>query len=140
MNIGAAAARSGVTAKTIRYYESIGLLPSASRRTNNYRDYAEAEIQTLRFIARARGLGFSVKDVGQLLALWHDRSRASHDVKAVAQAHLGEIDRKIAELEAMRGTLQHLITACHGDHRPDCPILDDLAGAAAPACHRSPIA
>ncbi len=138
MNIGEAAARSGVTAKTIRYYESIGLLPSASRRTNNYRDYAETEIQTLRFIARARGLGFSVKDVGQLLALWRDRSRASQDVKAVAQSHLGEIDRKIAELEAMRATLQHLIKACHGDHRPDCPILDDLAGAGAPACHGSP--
>lgn len=137
MNIGEAAARSGVTAKTIRYYESIGLLPSAARRTNNYRDYSDTEVATLRFIARARGLGFSVKDVGQLLTLWRDRSRASHDVKALAQAHLGEIDRKIAALEAMRGTLQHLIGACHGDHRPDCPILDDLAGERAHSPHHS---
>lgn len=131
MNIGAASERSGVPAKTIRYYESIGLIRPADRRGNNYRDYSETDIQTLRFISRARSLGFSVKEVGALLALWFDKKRASHQVKELALRHVEEIDRKIAELAAMRRTLVSLTERCHGDDRPDCPILDDLANPAA---------
>ncbi len=130
MNIGTASERSGVPAKTIRYYESIGLIRPADRRDNNYRDYSNADIQTLRFISRARGLGFSVKEVGALLALWHDKKRASHQVKELALRHVEEIDRKIAELAGMRRTLLGLTERCHGDDRPDCPILDDLASPA----------
>jgi MerR family copper efflux transcriptional regulator len=128
MNIGAVSQRSGVPAKTIRYYESIGLIRAADRRDNNYRDYSDADVQTLRFISRARGLGFSVKEVGALLTLWHDKRRASHDVKELAMRHVQEIDRKIAELQGMRRTLVGLAERCHGDDRPDCPILEDLAG------------
>ena len=127
MNIGTASDRSGVPAKTIRYYESIGLIKAADRRGNNYRDYSDTDVQTLRFISRARGLGFSVKEVGALLALWHDKRRASHDVKSLALRHVEEIDRKILELQGMRHTLIHLTEQCHGDTRPDCPILEDLA-------------
>ncbi len=128
MNIGAAAQRTGLAAKTIRYYEEIGLIPRARRTESGYRAYSEADVQTLRFVQKARSLGFPVKDVGALLTLWQDRGRASADVKAVALAHVDEIDRKIAELEAMRQTVLHLAERCHGDDRPDCPILDDLAG------------
>jgi MerR family transcriptional regulator, copper efflux regulator len=128
MNIGTASERSGVPPKTIRYYESIGLIRPADRRDNNYRDYSEADIQTLRFISRARGLGFSVKEVGALLTLWHDKKRASHHVKELALRHVEDIDRKIEELEGMRRTLVSLTERCHGDDRPDCPILEDLAG------------
>lgn len=127
MNIGTAAAQSGVPAKTIRYYEDIGLIPKPGRTGSGYRDYAEADVETLKFIQRARSLGFSVKDVGDLLALWRDRERASADVRRIAQGHVAEVERKIAELEAIRRTLQSLITRCHGDDRPDCPILDELA-------------
>lgn len=127
MNIGQAAEQSGVPAKTIRYYESVGLIPQAQRGGNGYRDYGERDIQTLRFIQRARSLGFSVKDVENLLALWHDRSRASADVKALAEKHVAEIERKIAELDSIRRTLLQLTVCCHGDDLPDCPILDDLA-------------
>ena len=133
MNIGTVSQRSGGPAKTIRYYESIGLIRAADRRDNNYRDYSDSDVQTLRFISRARGLGFSVKEVGALLTLWHDKRRASHDVKALALRHVDEIDRKIAELESMKRTLAGLADKCHGDDRPDCPILEDLAGGA--ACH-----
>ncbi|MBI3451759.1 MAG: Cu(I)-responsive transcriptional regulator [Rhodospirillales bacterium] len=136
MNIGTVAEMSGVPAKTIRYYESIGLIRSADRRSNNYRDYSTNDVQTLRFIHRARRLGFSVRQVGELLALWQDKQRASHDVKTVAMNHIVEIDRKLAELEGMRRTLVSLAERCQGDDRPDCPILDDLAGAvAALPCH-----
>jgi MerR family copper efflux transcriptional regulator len=136
MNIGSASKRSGVPAKTIRYYESIGLIRPADRRQNNYRDYSDIDVQTLRFISRARGLGFSVKEVGALLTLWQDKRRASQDVKAVALRHVAAIDRKIAELQAMRRTLVMLTERCHGDDRPECPILDDLAGQdAVRACH-----
>ncbi len=128
MNIGEAARSSGVPAKTIRYYESIGLIPAASRSESGYRSFGRIDIDTLRFVQRARSLGFSVKDVARLLDLWRDRSRASSDVKALATEHVGEIDRKIAELRSMRDTLQHLAEQCHGDHRPDCPILDGIAG------------
>ena len=128
MRIGEAAARSGVTAKTIRYYESVGLIPAATRTDGGYRDYDDNDVQTLRFVHRARGLGFSVREVGDLLALWRDRDRASADVKAVAARHVAAIERKIDELSAMRRTLGDLMARCHGDDRPECPILDDLAG------------
>ncbi|MCC7046770.1 MAG: Cu(I)-responsive transcriptional regulator [Alphaproteobacteria bacterium] len=134
MNIGTAAARSGVPAKTIRYYESIGLIPRAARTGGNYRDYDDNDLQTLRFIQRARRLGFAVKDVSSLLALWHDRRRASGDVKRLAKGHIEEIDRRMEELRTMRRTLVHLVERCHGDHRPDCPILEELAGEG--ACHK----
>lgn len=133
MNIGTAAARSGVPAKTIRYYESIGLIPRAARTGGNYRDYDDQDLQTLRFIQRARRLGFAVKDVASLLALWRDRRRASADVKRLAEDHIAEIDRRMEELRGMRNTLVHLVERCHGDERPDCPILEELAGA--PPCH-----
>lgn len=128
MNIGAAAQRSGVPAKTIRYYESINLIDAAARTASGYRVYDIRDVETLRFIQRARSLGFSVKDVGDLLALWRDKQRASGQVKALANRHVEEINRKMAELEAMRETLSELIEKCHGDARPDCPILGDLAG------------
>lgn len=136
MNIGSAAERSGVPRKTIRYYESIGLIAAADRRANNYRDYSESDVQTLRFIHRARSLGFSVREVAGLLALWRDRRRASHDVKALAVAHVHDIDRKVAELQSMRRTLTELTERCHGDQRPECPILDDLAGGDVPEHRR----
>jgi Cu(I)-responsive transcriptional regulator len=133
MNIGEAAKRSGISAKTIRYYESIGLIPAVDRSAGNYRRYGDSEVETLRFIARARSLGFSVEDVGTLLALYRDRKRASAEVKRIAGQHIEEIDRKVEELRAMRKTLAHLMAKCHGDERPDCPILEDLAGKT--ACH-----
>lgn len=133
MNIGTASERSGVPPKTIRYYESIGLIRPADRRGNNYRDYSDVDVQTLRFISRARGLGFSVKEVSALLALWHDKRRTSHDVKALALRHVEDIDRKIAELQGMRRTLMSLTQQCHGDARPDCPIIEDLARGREPA-------
>ncbi len=127
MNIGTAAARSGVAAKTIRYYEEIGLMPAPGRTASGYRAYTDRDVETLKFIQRARSLGFAVKDVADLLALWHDRERASADVRRIAQHHVAEVERKIAELETIRRTLQSLIDCCHGDDRPDCPILDKLA-------------
>ncbi|HEB79612.1 MAG TPA: Cu(I)-responsive transcriptional regulator [Rhodospirillales bacterium] len=129
MNIGAAAKESGVPAKTIRYYEDIGLIPPAMRAENGYRHYGETDVETLRFIQRSRRLGFSVKDVGNLLALWNDRGRASADVKALAQRHIKEVERRVAELQSIRQTLVHLTERCHGDQMPDCPILEDLAKA-----------
>lgn len=128
MNIGQAAERSGVPAKTIRYYESIGLVAPAERTSGGYRVYGDKDVQTLQFINRARNLGFSVKQVGELLELWRDRQRSSADVKAVAHQHLAEIDQRMGELAAMRDTLEHLVNRCHGDSRPECPILADLAG------------
>jgi len=128
MNIGEVAVKSGVPAKTIRYYEDVGLIPPARRTESGYRNYDDRDLETLRFVQRARSLGFSVKDVGALLALWHDSARASAEVKALAADHVSEIDRKLAELKSMRRTLVDLMDRCHGDDRPDCPILDDLAG------------
>ena len=133
MNIGEAAKSSGVSAKMIRYYESIGLIPEAMRTEAGYRVYRDSEIHTLQFIRRSRDLGFSVKTIAQLLALQRDRDRASADVKAVALAHVDALYAKIAELEAMAKTLKHLAKHCQGDDRPDCPILDDLAQNARPA-------
>lgn len=127
MNIGNAAARSGVPAKTIRYYEEIGLIPPAGRTQSGYRDYSGTDVETLKFIQRARSLGFSVKDVGDLLALWRDRTRASADVKAIARGHVAEVERKIAELQSIRRTLLDLVERCHGDDHPDCPIIEELA-------------
>lgn len=127
MNIGAAAERSGLPAKTIRYYEEIGLV-RPERRDNGYRDYSLRELHTLRFLARARRLGFSIPDCRNLLALYRDRNRASADVRALAEQRIGEIDRRIEELGSLRATLSELVDACHGDDRPDCPILDDLSG------------
>ena len=132
MTIGEAATRSGVTAKMIRHYETVSLLKPAARTPAGYRVYDERDIHTLRFIRRARDLGFSIRDIHDLLALWHNRRRASADVRRVASGHLAALDRKIQELEGMRRTLQQLVEHCHGDERPDCPILDDLALATRP--------
>jgi MerR family copper efflux transcriptional regulator len=132
MNIGEAARRSGISAKTIRYYESVGLIPAAGRTSSGYRAYTVNEVETLRFIHRARSLGFSVGDVGGLLELWRDRSRASADVKAIALKHVADIERKIAELETIRRTLLDLTTRCCGDDHPDCPILEELAMPSSP--------
>jgi len=132
VNIGQVAAASGVPAKTIRYYEEIGLVAPAPRQRNGYRRYGEVDLHTLRFIRHARRLGFSVNQVRELLALWRDRRRASGDVKRLALAKIGEIDRKIGELAALRRSLFDLAERCHGDDRPHCPILDALAGATAP--------
>jgi MerR family copper efflux transcriptional regulator len=133
MNIGEAAAASGVSAKMIRYYESIGLVPNVVRTEAGYRIYAESDIHALRFIRRARDLGFSVEQMTTLLALWSDRSRASADVKRIALIHIEELEHKMRQIEAMAGTLRHLVRHCHGDGRPDCPILEDLSHGEEPA-------
>ena len=127
MNIGDASERSGLPSKTIRYYEDIQLLKPA-RSGNGYRDYSDEDIHRLRFLQRSRSLGFSVEECRQLLSLYGDKARESADVKAIAEAKLAEIDRKIAELRGLQKTLQHLVRHCHGDGRPDCPILEELSG------------
>lgn len=127
MNIGDAARRSGLPAKTIRYYEEIGLI-SPERCDNSYRDYSGDDVHRLAFLKRARNLGFSIDDCRQLMALYQDRERASQDVRAIASAHVAAIEEKVRELQSMRATLNKLIHACHGDHRPDCPILEEMAG------------
>ena len=127
MNIGDVAERAGLPPKTIRYYEEIGLVRPL-RSENGYRTFRESDLHKLTFLGRARALGFSIEDCRTLLGLYEDNTRESAQVKAVAEEHLGEIDRKIAELQSMRATLAHLVTACHGDERPDCPILEDLSG------------
>ena len=132
LTIGEAAMLSGVPAKTIRYYEQIGLIGAAARGANHYRSYSEADVAILRFVGRARRLGFSVEELKQLVALYRDRGRASADVKAIALLHIGHIDRKLAELQTVRAALADLASRCHGDARPDCPILDELAGSVGP--------
>jgi Cu(I)-responsive transcriptional regulator len=127
VNIGEAAERSGLPAKTLRYYDEIGLVRPSGRRASGYRDYSPTDLHLLTFVRRARSLGFSVEECQELLQLWRDRRRASADVKALARRRIAEIDTKLAELEAMRRTLLDLVERCHGDDRPDCPILDDLA-------------
>jgi len=127
MNIGQAAKHSGLSAKMIRYYESIGLLKPAHRSDSGYRLYNDDDLHTLAFIKRSRDLGFSLDEVGKLLALWQDRQRASSDVKALARQHIDELNQKIVELTSLRDTLQELVDTCQGDHRPDCPILKGLA-------------
>ncbi len=116
----------------VRHYETLGLLPAVSRTDAGYRLYGDADVHSLRFIKRARDLGFSIDEIQQLVGLWHDRSRPSAAVKRIARTHLDDLDRRIAELQAMRGTLAHLVHGCRGDHRPDCPILEDLAGSGLP--------
>jgi MerR family transcriptional regulator, copper efflux regulator len=127
MNIGQAAAASGVSAKMIRYYESIGLIRKTVRTESGYRVYADHDVHTLRFIRRARDLGFPVEQIMDLVSLWQDRDRASKDVKAIALEHVVVLERKIQELQAMASTLKHLARNCHGDARPHCPILEELA-------------
>lgn len=127
MTIGEAASRSGVPAKTIRYYEQIGLIGAAARGANQYRSYDDSDLAMLRFIGRARRLGFSVADLRNLVSLYRDHGRASREVKALAAQHLARVERKIAELDSLRAALADLVARCHGDHRPDCPIIDELA-------------
>jgi Cu(I)-responsive transcriptional regulator len=131
MNIGQAATESAVSAKMIRHYEALGLLPKMPRTESGYRQYDGTSVHTLRFIRRARDLGFSIKEIATLLGLWRNRRRASADVKRIALAHADDLQRRIDEMQAMRRTLEHLAHCCHGDARPECPILDDLAGDAA---------
>ena len=130
MQIGEASKATGVSAKMIRHYEAIGLIPEAGRRDSNYRDYGADDIHRLGFIRRARDLGFSIEQIRDLLKLWADRRRSARDVKALTLNHLAELDRKIAELGEMRATLAHLAHCCDGGDRPDCPIIDSLAGTA----------
>ncbi|MEO5807953.1 Cu(I)-responsive transcriptional regulator [Devosia sp.] len=129
MNIGEASNASGVSAKMIRYYESIGLIGAPKRTESNYRVYSDTEVHTLRFVKRSRTLGFSVDETAALLALWKDKQRASGEVKQIALGHIDALEDKIADLQGMVQTLKHLAHCCGGDERPDCPILDDLAGA-----------
>ena len=126
MRIGEVSAAAGISERMIRHYEKIGLMPAAARRESGYRDYGGRELHTLRFIGRARDLGFSIEEIRKLLELWHDRTRASADVKAVALARAAELERKERELHEMRRSLEHLAACCHGDDRPECPIIDDL--------------
>lgn len=119
-----------MTAKTIRFYEAIGLLKAAARQNNGYRVYAETDVATVRFIKQARSLGFSTRDIATLLNLWHDRDRASADVRALAERHVSDIERRIVELQAVRQTLMDLVHRCHGDDRPQCPILEGIARSA----------
>lgn len=128
MTIGEASTASGVTSKMIRYYESIGLMPEAARTGSGYRVYDTRAVHLLRFIRRSRDLGFALEDIRLLLGLWQDGARPSAAVKDIAVKHIDDLTRKIAELQAMKRSLQHLAEACHGDARPDCPILDDLSG------------
>ena len=132
VNIGDAARASGVSAKMVRHYESLGLLGAVARTDSGYRQYSAADIHTLRFIKRARDLGFSMAEIGNLVGLWHDQARASSEVKRVAQQHLIELENRIQAMQDMRRTLQKLVQSCQGDDRPDCPILDNLAGG--PGC------
>lgn len=133
MNIGEVAERTGVPPKTIRYYEEIDLIPAPARSANGYRAYSDEAVHTLRFVASARNLGFTVEQCRALLALYRDKGRASADVKRVANEHIDEIDHRIAELQAMRKVLADLARRCHGDDRPDCPIIDGLSDAELPA-------
>ena len=126
-NIGEAAARSGVSAKMVRHYELLGLLPKVARTHSGYRQYGEFEVHTLRFIRRARQLGFSMVEIAALLKLWQNRRRASADVKRIALSHVADLDRRLSEMAAMKRTLESLAACCQGDDRPDCPILDELA-------------
>jgi len=127
VNIGDAARLSGVSAKMVRHYESLGLLPRVGRTDSGYRQYAETEVHTLRFIKRARDLGFSMDEIAELVGLWQNRRRASANVRRVALKHAEDLAHRIAAMQEMQRTLQHLIHCCHGDERPDCPILDELA-------------
>lgn len=133
MNIGQASRATGVSSKMIRYYESVGLIRPADRTESNYRDFSERDVNELRFIRRARNLGFSVEEIAHLLSLWRDRDRPSREVKAIADKHVADLDARIAEMSAMADTLRDLARCCAGDDRPDCPILTDLS-----ASHAAP--
>jgi len=139
MNIGQAAMASGVSAKMIRHYEAVGLLPAAARTDAGYRQYGDADVHTLRFIRHARDLGFSLPEVGELVGLWRDRRRPSRQVKALASAHIHELEQKAQELLAMKAALEHLVHCCHGDDRPECPILESLAADGPVAMARAPM-
>lgn len=128
LNIGQAAERSGVSARMLRHYESLGLLSGVARTESGYRQYTEADIHSLRFIKRSRDLGFSMDEITELMGLWQNRRRASSSVKRIAEKHLAELEQRIADMQAMQRTLSKLVHCCHGDARPDCPILEDLAG------------
>lgn len=130
VNIGEAARQSGVSAKMLRHYESLGLLGKVNRTDSGYRLYSPADVHTLRFIKRCRDLGFSMAEIGELVGLWQNKRRASANVKKIAQRHMDELSERIAAMQAMQRTLSTLLHCCHGDDRPDCPILDDLAGSA----------
>lgn len=138
MQIGEASRTTGVTAKMIRHYEAIGLIPAADRRSSNYRDYGPEDVHRLGFIRRARDLGFSIEEIRDLLRLWGDRDRSSREVKALTSEHIAALDRKIALLTEMRGTLSHLVSCCDGGDRPDCPIIESLAGDAPLIAHSHP--
>lgn len=127
VTIGEAAQRSGVSARMVRHYEGLGLLPAVARTESGYRQYGAADIHTLRFIKRSRDLGFSMEEIAELVGLWNNRRRASASVKRIAEKHLGELEQRIADMQSMRNTLSHLVHCCHGDARPECPILDDLS-------------
>ena len=127
MNIGEASAASGVSAKMIRHYESVELVPAPARTESGYRQYSEGDVHTLRFIRHSRDLGFSIAEIGELVSLWHNRRRPSRQVKALAAAHIEDLERKAQELLAMKATLEHLVHCCQGDDRPECPILAELA-------------
>ncbi len=135
VNIGEAARRSGVSAKMLRHYESLGLLGAVTRTDSGYRQYTPADVHTLRFIKRSRDLGFSMAEIAELVNLWQNRSRASASVKRIAQKHMDELNARIAAMQAMQRSLQDLLHHCHGDARPNCPILDDLAGQSSACCH-----
>ncbi|WP_373424953.1 Cu(I)-responsive transcriptional regulator [Cupriavidus phytorum] len=137
VNIGQAAGASGVSAKMIRYYESVGLVTSAARSAGNYRVYGQADIHTLRFIGRARAMGFSMAQIRELLGLWQNKRRASATVKAIAEQRIQELDARIASLSGMRDTLLYLSRHCEGDDRPECPILDEISGE--PPKHRAAV-
>jgi MerR family copper efflux transcriptional regulator len=127
MNIGEAAKASGVSAKMIRHYETVGLFPEPHRTDSGYRQYTEKEVHALRFIRQARDLGFSLEQIGELLALWQNKRRSSRQVKALAEAHIQELEKKLQDIQSMKATLEHLAHCCHGDDRPDCPILETLS-------------
>lgn len=130
MNIGQAAKGSGISAKMIRHYEEVGLVPAPNRTDSGYRQYSKSEVHTLRFIRHARDLGFSIRQIGELVDLWQNRRRPSRQVKALAEAHIKELEQKTQELMAMKATLEHLVHCCHGDDRPECPILESLSAEA----------
>ncbi|WP_422844680.1 Cu(I)-responsive transcriptional regulator [Acidovorax sp. M2(2025)] len=129
--IGTAARRAGISARMVRHYEALGLITGVARTDSGYRQYTEADVHALHFIRRARDLGFSMEEIAELLGLWHDRSRASSQVKRIAQAHIDDLNTRIAAMQAMQRTLQTLVSCCQGNDRPECPILDDLAKPAA---------
>ena len=127
--IGEAARQAGLSARMVRHYEALGLLPPVARSDGGYRLYGEAEVHTLRFVKRSRDLGFSMAEIAALVGLWHDRGRASAQVRQIAQRHIDDLARRVAEMQAMQRSLEALVACCHGDARPECPILDDLARA-----------